>query len=717
MSAPITETASQRIIIVDDEERMCDSLTALLADDGYDVRGFRQAAEAAEAIRSGKVDLVVTDIRMPQMDGLELLGVVKEVDEEIPVILMTGYASLDSAIRAVSQGAYDYLMKPIEFTSLELAVKRALEKRRAVIDRRHLLERLKIATLLQERRINELNALYEAGKSIGSTANLHELLHQIVTLASTVTEAHVGSIMLLDEAGENLSIAAASGLEQEIIDRTVLAVGSSIAGYVARTGQPLRIDDVENDERFRRKNRERYGGASLLCAPLIIKNRVIGVINMANKEGGGSFTEYDLRLLVTFASQAAVAVDDANQFDKNRRRLIEFEILNQIATEMPQIQSMNEFRVILTERLNRVFAIDYSLWFNWDAESNQLELHAATGAPEIPLTDSGGIDLRAINRKQVRLSNMTFEPEDLRDVRRLSAKVKARLAEHETLPSPGEAFMAVPILRYGALAHIFCLGNHGTRRYSADDIALSQLVISQAALLFERERSLLNATRLLTMGNMISEISHDLRKPLNSIRGGVQIIRKRLPETEDSELFSMVDSEISRMNELVRELVDFSNPNKYQTEKVDLRDVVNRAAELVGPDLRKRRIDFSASFEPANWELMINKNQVVEAFLNMLINAVDAMPEGGKLVVLGCVEKPNHKQDNYLAIKISDTGCGISTENLPRVFDRYFTTKETGTGLGLAVVERIVSAHNGTLAVESVEGQGSTFTVYFPYGG
>ena len=169
------------------------------------------------------------------------------------------------------------------------------------------------------------------------------------------------------------------------------------------------------------------------------------------------------------------------------------------------------------------------------------------------------------------------------------------------------------------------------------------------------------------------------------------------------------------MNELARELVDFSNPNKYETERLDLRQIITRASELVGPDMRKHGIEFSAEFENADWEVIVNKNQILEALLNLFINAIDAMPEGGRLSVYGLVEKPEHKKNDYLALRISDTGVGINKENLSKVFDRYYTTKKTGTGLGLAVVERIISAHSGTLRVASTEGEGTTFTLYLPY--
>ena len=114
-----------KIIVIDDEKRMCDSLSALLTGDGYTVDTFQSSPEAVKAIHGSKVDLVISDIKMAEMDGLEVLEAVKKVDEDIPVILMTGYASLSSALDAIAKGAYDYLLKPVEFTYLELAVKRA----------------------------------------------------------------------------------------------------------------------------------------------------------------------------------------------------------------------------------------------------------------------------------------------------------------------------------------------------------------------------------------------------------------------------------------------------------------------------------------------------------------------------------------------------------------------------------------------------------------
>lgn len=713
----VTETeksATATIVVIDDEKRMCDSLTALLSGDGYNVMAYQTSTEAVQAIREHRVDLVITDIVMPEMDGLDVLKAVKAVDDGIPVVLMTGNASLDSAVQAIGQGAYDYLLKPVEFTHLELTVKRALDKRNSDLERLQLLKELKLANMLQQRRINELNALYEAGKSIGSTSNLPELLRQIVALASTVSDAEIGSIMLLDEKGETLTIAAAIGLDPNIVRTTRLVVGDSISGHVAKTGEPLIIEDVETHPQFGRRNKEKYRSSSLLCAPMKIKNNVIGVINMARKAGGGSFDKADLRLLTTFASQAAVAVDDAHQFERNRRRLIEFEILHEVSREMTNMRSINDFRKLLVEKLTLVFPIDYSLWLDWNPAHSRLTAAGVSGDANLPLTDSGGIDLNKVTRESISLSELELDQFDLHDIPAVTEYIAEHIHNNRSLPDPGSARMAIPVIRQGELAYVLYLSASSIDSYSDEDRSLASLVVSQAALLFERERSLLNATRLLTMGNMISEISHDLRKPLTSIKGGLQILRQKMTDIDKLQAFQLANEEVHRMNELVRELVDFSNPNKYQTEKVDLRHLVDRAADLVGPDLRRKNMTFSAEYEDTDWECIVNKNQILEALLNLFINAADATDDKGSLTVTGLIEQPEHKKDKYLALRITDTGNGIGKEDLSRIFERYYTTKETGTGLGLSVVERIISAHSGTISVSSEPGKGTSFTLYFP---
>jgi signal transduction histidine kinase len=436
---------------------------------------------------------------------------------------------------------------------------------------------------------------------------------------------------------------------------------------------------------------------------------------MANKRDSEIFNEHDLKLLTTFASQAAIAIDYARQFDNNLQKLKEFSILFELSQRLSAVGSVSAMRRAVFEYLKKLMPVDFALWFEWQAVSQCLKPVGVAGT-SIPLTDSGSINLDLIKSEEITLEHIEFDNFDVMNIADLSTFMAGKIGHCPAYPSPGPNFTALPVLQEGELRHIYCLGAKGDRLYTNQEISLARLIINQASVFYEREKALLNATRLLTMGNMISEISHDLRKPLTNIKGWVQILREKWPDVaKDAEFFGMAEEEVHRLNDLVKELVDFSKPYKYETEIRDIRNIIKRASELLKPEFRKKNIKYSEKFEDCNWEIAVNKNQVLEIFLNLFLNAVDAMEEGGSLKITGQAQSPSFRKGNYLAITISDTGHGIKKENLAKIFDRYYTTKETGTGLGLAVVERIITAHGGTLKVDSEYGKGTDFTLYFPF--
>lgn len=230
--------APEKILIVDDEERMCQSLSKLLSDLGYQTKSVAVASQAVKEVQSHSYDLVLTDIKMPGMDGFDLLKAAKGKDKDSVVVFMTGYGSLESAIKAISLGAYDYLLKPLELEDLKLTVQRGLQKRKNDQEKNKLLNELQAANVALEKKVRELDALHQAGKSISTTVELKELLPSLLQLATQVIGAKIGSIMLWDENRQELKIEAAIGLEPRIVQETVLKLGDSIAGHVAEKGLP-----------------------------------------------------------------------------------------------------------------------------------------------------------------------------------------------------------------------------------------------------------------------------------------------------------------------------------------------------------------------------------------------------------------------------------------------------------------------------------------------
>jgi signal transduction histidine kinase len=260
-----------------------------------------------------------------------------------------------------------------------------------------------------------------------------------------------------------------------------------------------------------------------------------------------------------------------------------------------------------------------------------------------------------------------------------------------------------------------CVGNSAGQVITQSQKELVSIVASQAASVYERQKALLNATRLITMGNLVSEISHDLKKPLTNIKSSLQILReKKLAEENREELLSSAEQEVMRLAELVKELVNFSKPESYQPERKPMAAILDKAVKLIEPDLSNKKIEMLKQYDSDLPSLLVNEKTILEVFLNILINALESMPKGGQLTVAAKVELDEERGEKFLKISIADTGCGMSKETLDRIFERYFTTKEGGSGLGLAVVDRVIKAHNGFIKVESKSGKGTSFQVFLP---
>lgn len=691
-----------KVLVVDDEQRMCDSLDTLLTKAGYSVQTAGDGKQALELYGKNDFDLVISDIKLPEMTGIELLQAIRKDDPNAMVILMTAYASLDTALAAINMGAYDYLMKPIEFTQLKLAARRALEKRDLEIARQKLMDELQVKNDLLNRRIAEVDALYQAGVVLSQSQELKPLLTRIIRLALDVIGASVGSVMLLDEMRGELTVSASVGMSEEVRQKTRVKIGDSIAGYVAKNGEALLIPDISSDPRFAQFSKGNYETKSLISVPLKIKDRVLGVLNLSDPQHGTVFEENDLRLLATFASQAAIAIDDAENFEQLSKKLNEFAVLYQLATEITTVDNSQDMTALIYRSLKQIIDIDFAMWLSWNERSETLVVNYWEGY--------GKKEAGALRGKEVLLRDKTVYSAAVRTL-----AVKGLINEIPSLGNAIRTFASVPIITKGALHGLFCLGSRQEQAFSENDEYIASIVASQATSIYEQQRAVLSATRLMTMGKMMSEISHDLKKPLTNISGALQIMRERWPEIAQSDdFFHTAQQEIRRLDDLLKELLNFSNPTKYQLEQKKIDDLVKRVIRLVENDLKKHKIMFAQEVEDDLPVVLVNENEIVEVLLNLIINSIDAMPEGGDLSLRAFREVKAESGRLFVVLTIKDSGHGIAPEHLDRIFDRYFTTKESGTGLGLAICERIIMAHNGEIKVESTSGKGTTFTIRFP---
>ncbi len=225
------------------------------------------------------------------------------------------------------------------------------------------------------------------------------------------------------------------------------------------------------------------------------------------------------------------------------------------------------------------------------------------------------------------------------------------------------------------------------------------------------QEQLLQSEKLAAMGRLTSQIAHELNNPLYGIMNTLELLKSEItPENKRRKLLDMSLSETVRLAEMLRKMLSFSKPDQEEKGPVNINTIIDELMLLHEKQLRENSIKLKSELAEGIPEIYASRNQMRQVFLNMISNARDAMPEGGTLTF-----RTSH-QDGHVYIEISDTGQGIDEENLNRIFDSFFTTKDTikGVGLGLSVCYGFVKDHGGDIRVNSSSGEGTTFIIDLP---
>jgi predicted Zn finger-like uncharacterized protein/putative nucleotidyltransferase with HDIG domain len=385
----------ETILVIDDElfmRRLCDDMLSLR---GFKVLPAESAKEGLTILERGGVDVVLLDIMMPELSGIEFLPTIKKTDPDVFVIIITAYASLETAIEALKKGAYDYIRKPFRPHELYHSVDKAIGRRRAELENKRLLHEMQL-------KVKELSTLNRVGKYIHSLLEIERVLEKIVLSIAAVMGVEIVSIMLIDRETGELTIRASTGLSPEIVKRTRQKVGSGIAGWVAKRGEPLLVNDIENDPRFAKLSSDvKYRTKSLLSVPLITKSGILGVINVNRKSSGEVFDDHDLELLTTFSSQAAAAIENGELYARvtnfNReleekvrvataelarsnqeleRRVAELSTLYEASRVMSSTLNLRELVVRMMEEVRTLIPHDVGEICVWDEDAEELRVLA-----------------------------------------------------------------------------------------------------------------------------------------------------------------------------------------------------------------------------------------------------------------------------------------------------------------------------------------------------
>jgi PAS domain S-box-containing protein len=680
--ATTDKTEGRRLLIVDDEKDFALSLADILESYGYIVEKAHSGKGALEKIREFKANVALLDVRLGKDNGINLMCKLKEAAPKLLPIIMTAFATADTAIEALQEGAYDYLRKPLNPMDLLAKLDRCFERIRLEEEKEAAEETLKT----RNRELEEINArlkkIAASAKTLTACTGSSRASQIMLETFAQNMAAQGGSLYLIN--GDRLSLIHAidPGHAPDYIPLPP-AEGSAIE-EIFITKKPLLIRDIKKGADVISSGWEGYNDGSLIIFPLNDeKGDLSGVICLHNKLPP-PFTPQDREIGSILASlcnetlRATHALETLRESEELYRLLVE---------------SMNDG--LCMQDLNRCFTFVN----NKMCEMTGLTREELIGKTITDLLDeTNKTHFKAIVRDGMKQGLKPFELE----LSKKDGKSLPVIISPQTLRSND-----------GRLRGHFAVIVNISKRKEAEETRLRM------------ETQLQQAQKMESIGTLAGGISHDFNNSLQAILGYTQmlLIDTEKMDTIHSRLLQ-IEKAANRAGDLTKQLLAFSRKVESQLIPADLNHEIRQIGSLLQRTILKM-IGIELNLQEKLQVISADPSQIEQIIMNLAINARDAMGEEGKItiktenIIIGqeyCNDHYGLVPGEYVLLTFSDTGHGMDKETIERIFEPFFTTKAPGkgTGLGLPMVYGLVKKHNGYIECESRLGEGTSFKIYFP---
>jgi PAS domain S-box-containing protein len=662
--------ANQRILVVDDEKGVMDSCVRILQRQGFTVLGLTNSQAVPELLRQEAFDLLLSDIKMPKIDGLELLRIAKEIDPHLTVVLMTGYGTMEDAINAIRLGTQGFLMKPFEPEELVATVKDNLARRALLRDS------LRLQTLLPLLEINQI--LQVSGGEASLIRRVLEIARQETGAARLAwLSRRRPSFPSFDRSGKR-KVTPGTQAEPagEVVEMAVVSqsephpshLPQSTIETVLTQKQPVWI--LANGATIQTLEGQSNIIGALL--PLVIKGEVVGLLTAetGNAGRGGPFNQISLDLLSVLAGQLAIMLENVQLFQQTEA-----------------LRTFNED--IIQNMTNGLIAIDqagYITAFN-PAASCMLGYPAEQVLHQpLPQVIQQSDDLVKIFNETLATGKSWAHQEitlQHREGKRLPVSVS-------TAPLGGSETTLKPVGVVGVLED------------------LSEIKALEA----ERRR----LDRLAALGEMSAVVAHEIRNPIAGIAVGVDYLtRNVVKDSPEFEGAVLIRGEIQRVNRILEDILFVARPTRLKLSSEDLAQIIENVIQRCQRQVEESQVIIVSQHEENLPQLRVDRQRLEQVFTNLIINATQAMPRGGQLSLqTQLASAENGQKADKIIVIIADTGPGIPAEAQHQIFEPFFTTKARGTGLGLTVTRRIIEEHGGLISIESEATKGTRFIISLP---
>jgi len=561
----------------------------------------------------------------------------------------------------------------------------------------------------------QLRRLYQVSNVIHSTLDSQEALQLIVSEAVRLMDAASGSVVLINPTSGILEISASQNLPAAA-KRLQLRVGEGVTGWVARTGRPACVGDVTQDPRYVSVRR---GVKSELAVPLEVSGEIRGVLNV-DSDRPDAFGSEHLMLLQELAVQAAKVIQKTWLYEQLRLKAHLFETLASVSRTINSTLNLDEaLRAITSEACGLMRARMCSLMMV-DQSREWLDLRASFGAGEAyvkkPRLAAGESLLGVVVRRK--------KPLQVANVQTSTRYQNVEVARLEGLVS----LLSVPLLFAGEAIGTLSVYTGRPYHFSNEEIsilsALAELsaIAIEKARLYERvvdvEEQLRQNEKLSALGLLAAEVAHEIRNPLTVMKLLYHSLDLKFPASDPrSKDTRIIEAKIEHLNKIVEQILDFARTTEPKLAPVNLNELMDELGLLVRHKLANQNIRLVRDLQADLPAILGDAPQLEQAFLNLMLNAAEAMPKGGTLTIRShAVTEPDMGPHvHQVAVEFKDTGAGMTEEMQRGAFTAMLaTTKAKGNGLGLAIVGRIIETHRGTLSITSRLGKGTTIRIDLP---
>ncbi len=537
---------------------------------------------------------------------------------------------------------------------------------------RDVTERKKLEQHVVERN-RELAALNAVATAVGQSLDLDQVLGSALDQVAALMRVERACVYLFDGLNSELELRAFKGPGVSDKQSHRVKLGETVLGEAAEQRSPILINRDDDPQETAAVACD-DSIASVAVIPMQYSGRLVGVLGLASDEVS-HFSRADIDLMRVVSSQIAMAMENALLFEDSRNKARELAERNRelaLATD----ELSNLIAVAEQERSFSVRSRNHHLVKCWEIKNCQ-----EVGCPsfksenlrcwQVAGTHCGGEVQGVFAQKFGQCEKCEV----------------FRLARPDRLTELGEAFNNMMAM-------------------------LEQKVDEQHQL----QEQLIQSTKLAAIGELAANIAHEINNPLTGVLGHAALLSRQVGEEDPkAENLQIIENETMRARDIVRNLLDFSRQESLNTRKVSIREIMENTLALLRKQAELANVEIRHNYEEDIPAVRVDVNQMKQIFVNILNNAIHAMPEGGLLTIGIKAVKPDGRRP-WVEVSFADTGKGIPPEMMDRVFDPFFTSKGPGegTGLGLSISRRIVEEHGGSIDVVSELGEGSTFTIKLP---